>query len=54
MRLDPSYYGYIIKGGIGSPLDWDDKKQVRDIARVCKEIPMDVFARTNIQNGIGQ
>ena len=41
MRLDPSFYGYIIKGGVGRPVDWDGKKQIRDIARVCREIPMD-------------
>ena len=35
MRLDPGFYGYIIKGGVGSPVEWDGKKRIQDLTRVC-------------------
>ena len=41
MRLDASFFGYIIKGEVGSPVEWNGKKRIQDIARVCREITMD-------------
>ena len=44
MRLDPSFFGMILKGGLGSPVEWEGaKRKRRDIVRLCRETPMDVL-----------
>ena len=53
MRWDPSYFGVILKGGMGSPVEWKGAKwKHRDIVRICREAPMDTVGK-DFQERIG-
>ena len=51
MRLDPSYFGFVLKGGVGSPVEWDgNAKVIQDKVRVCREAPMDQLLERIFKN----